>query len=152
MVYTRRVSWQTLYRRLDDALQRMAHESFEILVAIAQGGILPAAIIQQEWGIPLHIVRIRYRDEENRPLYDDARLVEESDFPVRGRRVLLVDDVSRTGKTLSRAVHYLAGNDVKTFLVNGRADYSLFETDECLLMPWKRHVDASGLPEWGTDG
>jgi xanthine phosphoribosyltransferase len=126
----------------------MAHESFEMLVAVAQGGILPAAFIQQEWGIPLHIVRINYRDSENKPLYDDARLIEEHDFPVRGRRILLVDDVSRTGKTLARARHYLAGNDVKTFLVNGRADYSLFETRECLLMPWKRVPSASGLPEW----
>ncbi len=148
MVYTRRVSWETLYKRLDGILRRMAHESFEMLVAVAQGGILPAAFIQQEWGLPLHIVRINYRDTENRPLYDDARLMEERDFPVRGRRILLVDDVSRTGKTLARALHYLSGNDVKTFLVNGQADYSLFQTEECLLMPWKRIASAPALPEW----
>jgi hypothetical protein len=27
---------------------------------------------------------------------------------------------------------------VRTFLVNGKADYSLYDTEECLRMPWKR--------------
>ena len=49
-----------------------------------------------------------------------------------------MDDVSRTGKTLARARAWLNGNTVKTLLVNGAADYRLFDTPECLRMPWKR--------------
>ncbi len=152
MIYTMAVGWETFYARLDAVLRKMAHESFEMIVAIAQGGIIPAAFIQQEWGIPLTVVRINYRDRDNKPVSDDARLLETIDFPYTGRRILLVDDVSRTGKTLARASAYLKGNTVKTFLVNGRADNSLFETDECLLMPWKRDVPAAGLPAWKADG
>jgi hypoxanthine phosphoribosyltransferase len=86
----------------------------------------------------MHIVRINYRDQENRPRFEDARLMEDQPCPVTAARVLVVDDVSRTGRTLARAREYLAGNTVTTFLLNGNADYRLFDTGECLRMPWKR--------------
>ena len=138
MRYTQSIDWSAFYRHFDRALAEMEGERFESIVAIAQGGVIPAALIQQEWEIPLRIIRINYRDHENVPLYEDARLLDDGPFPLDGKKILLVDDVSRTGRTLARAREYLRGNLVKTFLVNGVADYSLFRTEECLRMPWKR--------------
>ncbi len=138
MVYDRSVDWTEFYEHLDRVAERMAHERFDAIVAIAQGGVVPAALLQQEWGVPMRVVRINYRDSENKPRYEDARLLDEEPFPLKGRTILLVDDVSRTGRTLARARAWLDGNTVRTFLVNGTADYSLFDTRECLRMPWKR--------------
>jgi len=138
MVYTQTVDWAEFYRHLDRAAEEMAYERFDAIVAIAQGGVMPAALLQQEWGIPLRIVRINYRDSENKPRFDDAKLLEDGPSPFHGKRILLVDDVSRTGRTLARAREYLDGNTVRTFLVNGKADYNLYDTEECLRMPWKR--------------
>jgi hypoxanthine phosphoribosyltransferase len=136
--YDRSIDWPGFDAALDRVLGEMADEAFDAIVAVAQGGIIPAALIQQQLGIPLRIIVINYRDAENKPLFDDAKLLEEGPFPFNGRKLLLVDDVSRTGKTLSRARAYLAGNAVRTLLVNGAADYRLFDTEECLRMPWKR--------------
>ena len=138
MVYTQTVDWPEFYEHLDRVMEAMAREQFEGIVAIAQGGVMPAAIIQQEWGVPLRVIRINYRDSENKPRYEDARLFEDEPFESKGQRLLLVDDVSRTGRTLARARAWLDGNTVRTFLVNGAADYSLWNNDECLRMPWKR--------------
>jgi uncharacterized protein len=138
VIYDRSIDWLGFHKELDRALSEMAEERFDVIVGVAQGGIIPAALIQQEWEIPMRIVRINYRDHENKPRFDDALLQEDGPFPYTGKRILLVDDVSRTGRTLSRAKEYLAGNIVKTFLVNGSADYGLFNTKECLRMPWKR--------------
>ncbi len=138
MLYTRTVDWNEFETVFARAVESMGSERFDLIVAIAQGGTVPAALLQQHWGVPLRIVTINYRDPDNRPLYDDARLLEAGPFPDTGKRILLVDDVSRTGRTLTRARKYLDGNTVKTFLVNGKADYSLYDTDECLRMPWKR--------------
>ncbi|MGO9308232.1 MAG: phosphoribosyltransferase [Spirochaetia bacterium] len=138
MVYTQTIEWTEFYAELDRVLADMAGERFEAIVAIAQGGIIPAALLQQEWGIPMSVVRINYRDHENKPRFADARLLDEGPPPFAGKKVLLVDDVSRTGKTLARARAYLANSTVKTFLVNGEADFRLYRTDECLRMPWKR--------------
>jgi uncharacterized protein len=138
MVYTQSVDWTEFYGELDRVLAKMEGERFEAIVAIAQGGIVPAALIQQEWGIPMAVVHINYRDHENKPRFADARLLEEGPPPFPGKKILLVDDVSRTGRTLARARAYLNGGTVKTFLVNGEADYTLYQTEECLRMPWKR--------------
>ena len=138
MVYTQLVDWTEFYDALDRVLAEMESERFEAIVAIAQGGILPAALLQQEWGVPMGVVHINYRDNENKPRFADARLLDEGPPPFAGRKVLLVDDVSRTGRTLAKARAYLANSTVKTFLVNGEADFHLYKTDECLRMPWKR--------------
>jgi hypoxanthine phosphoribosyltransferase len=136
--YDRSIDWPGFNTEMDRVLREMAGEAFDAIVAIAQGGIVPAALIREELGVPLKIIGINFRDAENKPRFDDARLLEEAPFPFTGKRLLLVDDVCRTGKTLARARAYLAGNAVKTLLVNGAADYRLFETEECLRMPWKR--------------
>jgi uncharacterized protein len=138
VIYTQSIDWTAFYHELDRVTKEMAPLHFDAIVAIAQGGIIPAALLQQEWEIPLSIVRINYRDHENKPRFDDARLLDETRCPYKGKMILLVDDVSRTGRTLVRARAWLEGNSVKTFLVNGKADYRLYETEECLRMPWKR--------------
>ncbi|MGA2641057.1 MAG: phosphoribosyltransferase [Spirochaetia bacterium] len=138
MVYTQSIDWTEFYAELDRVLAQMEGERFEAIVAIAQGGIIPAALIQQEWGIPMGVVHINYRDHENKPRFADARLLDEGPPPFVRKKVLLVDDVSRTGRTLARARAYLAESTVKTFLVNGEADFRLYRTEECLRMPWKR--------------
>ena len=138
MIYTQSIDWTTFYTELDRVKKEMAAERFDAIVAVAQGGIIPAALLQQEWEIPMSIVRINYRDHENKPRFDDARLLDETRCPYQGRKILLVDDVSRTGRTLARARAWLDGNVVKTFLANGKADYRLYDTEECLRMPWKR--------------
>ena len=138
MIYTQTMDWTAFYAELDRVKRETAEERFDAIVAVAQGGIIPAALLQQEWGIPMSIVRINYRDPENKPRFDDARLLDGTLCPYRDKRILLVDDVSRTGRTLARARTWLEGNIVKTFLVNGKADYRLYDTEECLRMPWKR--------------
>ncbi len=138
MVYTQSIDWTEFYAELDRVLAEMQGERFEAIVAIAQGGILPAALLQQEWGIPMGVVHINYRDHENKPRFADARLLDEGPPPFPGRKVLLVDDVSRTGRTLARARAVPGRSTVKTFLVNGDADFRLYQTEECLRMPWKR--------------
>jgi len=46
------------------------------------------------------------------------------------------DTVARTGKTLEKAKEILGGNEIKTFVINGKADYSLFDYKECIEWPW----------------
>ena len=146
MRYTRSIDWGTFYEQFDRVLAEMAGERFDLIVAIARWGVIPAGLLQQELHLPLRVIAINYRDEKNAPRYDDAKILEDVPFPIKGKTILLVDDVSRTGRTIARASEYLAGNTIRTFLLNGKvlegipfaADYELFHTDECLRMSWKR--------------
>jgi uncharacterized protein len=138
MVYDRSVDWAEFYDKMESVLAWLQDQRFEAIVAVANGGIMPGAILHEESGLPMSIVQINYRDHENKPRFPDARLLEDGPAPFPGKKVLLVDDVSRTGRTLARAREFLSKSSVMTFLLNGEADFSLYNTPECLRMPWKR--------------
>lgn len=126
------ITWDRYFQLLEG----IKFEYFDLIVAIGNGGIIPAALLQKKLDIPMKIININYRDSSHTPKYDDAVLLEDEEFPLKGIKILLVDDVSRTGKTLRKAKEYLKGNKIKTFVTNGKADHYLFNQEECLLMPW----------------
>lgn len=112
-------------------------ESFDVIVAIANGGIIPAALLNQRLQLPIELLKFSYRDARQRPMYEAPRLVADKNFKVRGRTVLLVEDRVKTGATLQLAKELLQGEAavVKTFAVNGKADYALWD-EACFSFPW----------------
>ncbi|MBP7434248.1 hypothetical protein KA996_11965 [bacterium] len=70
------------------------------------------------------------------PCRSNPELIQPIEFSYSGKKILVVDDRSKTGATLQKAKELLAGAAlVKTFAVNGKADYSLFD-EPCFKMPW----------------
>ena len=111
-------------------------ESFDVIVAIANGGIIPAALLNQKLKIPVELLKLSYRDSRHKPLYDSPKLVTPICFDVMGKKILLVEDRVKTGATLEYARLLLhEASLVKTFAVNGKADYSLFD-ESCFTFPW----------------
>lgn len=112
------------------------NESFDLIVAIANGGIIPAAIINQRLQIPIELLKINYRDTKQKPLYDAPVLLSSIEFNVKDKCVLLVEDRVKTGATLNYAKKLLKDAAlIKTFAVNGNADYSLYN-EGCFNFPW----------------
>jgi uncharacterized protein len=111
-------------------------ETFDMIVAIANGGIVPAALLQQKLKIPVELLKISFRDTTHKPLYDTPQLIAPIQFDVTGKKILLVEDRVKTGATLEHARQLLQGAAlVKTFAVNGPADYPLFN-ENCFSFPW----------------
>jgi len=112
-------------------------ENFDMIVAIANGGIIPAALLNQRLGVEIQLLRINLRDVNQQPLYDKPQLVRPIDFDFQGKTILLVEDRVKTGASLSFARSLLAAEArlVRTFAVNGKADYSLYDED-CFRFPW----------------
>ena len=111
-------------------------EPFDMIVAIADGGILPAGILCRKLGLPVYLLRLNLRDECQNKLYDRPKLLRPIDFDFAGKRVLLVEDRIKTGTTVRYAKELLAeAATVKTFAVNGTADYCLYD-EACFRFPW----------------
>ena len=95
-------------------------DEFDIIVAIANGGIVPAGIINQRLQKEVHLLKINLRDE----------------YHFRNKRILLVDDRIKTGSTIMLAKELMQdARMIKTFAVNGNADYALFD-ETCFKFPW----------------
>jgi len=115
-------------------------ETFDLLVAVANGGIIPAAMLNQRLGLDLQLLKLNLRDPDQKQLYDKPILLEEPGFEVKGKTILLVEDRVKTGTTLNFAKKMLedmGAKTVKTFAVNGNADYSLYN-ESCFPFPWNQ--------------
>lgn len=111
-------------------------DEFDLIVAIASGGIVPAGIINQRLQKEVHLLKINLRDEYQHPKYDTPRLLAPIDFDFKGKRILLVDDRIKTGSTIKLAKELMQeAAMIKTFAVNGNADYALFD-EACFKFPW----------------
>lgn len=111
-------------------------ENFDLIVAIANGGIIPAAILNQRLELEMHLLKINLRDTNQNPKYDSPILLAPIDFSYKGKRILLVEDRVKTGASLNFAKALLKEAAlVKTFAVNGNADYALYN-ESCFRFPW----------------
>lgn len=111
-------------------------ESFDMIVAIANGGIIPAAFLNQRLDVEIHLLKINLRDKFQQPKYDSPMLVSPIDFEFENKSILLVDDRVKTGSTLNYAKKLLQkAKTIKTFAVNGKADYALYN-EMCFKFPW----------------
>lgn len=124
----------------DEVLERFReiefHETFDLIVAIANGGVIPAAILNQRLDTDIQLLKINLRDPQQKPRYDEPRLVSTIDFDFKDKTILLVEDRIKTGATVKFALQLLKdARQIKTFAVNGSADYSLYNED-CFKFPW----------------
>jgi xanthine phosphoribosyltransferase len=111
-------------------------ENFDMVVAIANGGVIPAAIINQRLNVELNLLKINLRDPNQKPKFDTPQLLEPINFDFKNKTILLVEDRVKTGATVKLAVTLLQdAATVKTFAVNGEADYSLYD-EACFRFPW----------------
>jgi len=127
-------------KSFDEVIERIRtieiSETFDMVIAIANGGIIPAAMINQRLECEFYLLKINLRDAMQNKLYDKPKLLAEIDFNFAGKRILLVDDRVKTGTTLTFAKELLSdASIVKTLAVNGLADYSLYN-ESCFRFPW----------------
>lgn len=77
-------------KTMEEVLERFRtiefHDDFDMIVAIANGGIVPAGIINQRLQKEVHLLRINLRDEYQHPKYDAPQLLAPVDFNLAGGR------------------------------------------------------------------
>jgi hypoxanthine phosphoribosyltransferase len=108
---------------------------FDFVVGISRGGLIPAALLAIKLNKPLATV---YIDKQNN-VYLDRK-----DW-ILGKKVLLIDDICRTGTTLKTMKHFLKKNevaDIKTLTLyclsqsRFQPDIVVSESNENVSFPW----------------
>ncbi|CAN5376544.1 hypothetical protein BH23BAC1_BH23BAC1_12700 [soil metagenome] len=120
-----------------------AFPEVDLIIGIGRGGIVPASLVAHQLHLNLKIIRVIHRDEQNQPKYDTPVFLDNFSADIDPQaRILLVDDVSVTGKTLELVKYKLRSNKVYTFVLKGKADLVLFpEISTCVNWPWKHDYD-----------
>lgn len=126
------------FESISRAIRRFPFPKVDLVIGIATGGIVPASLIAHQLSCPLQFMHINYRAPDNSPARPNPTLLKQINPPDPNKRILLVDDVSVSGKTISVASRLLGQERVLTFVLKGAADYVLFpDIATCVDWPWK---------------
>lgn len=141
------VSWDELARlcvRLAEQLRGTNRP--EVVVALARAGYVPGAILASILRSDLFTLRVPSAGPRGRPSLEGSELAALRQR-VGGRRVLVVDETTRTGESLAWAIQAAADAGAVTvrtavlFLSPGcpRPDYHAAVADAHILQPWVQY-------------
>lgn len=146
---TRELSWEDL----EEKFRATQWPNVDRVIAIARGGLVPGAWISGFLKKPLSVLWIRMYADGFHPqkLYRAPRMLRPYVAQRRKERILLVDDLARTGETFRVALEQLKNaTSVTTCVVVGEAAISFYPFEECLLFPWDRADEGKHFPESPT--
>ena len=150
-----RMSWDEFGALSHHLAELIAPSQPDLVVGVARAGLLPAAAVAAALRLDLTPVRLSRREHDQVKHADPVwRLPLSED--VSGRRVVIVDEIVDTGRTLqlvAEAVREKGAAEIWTAaLVQHswavpRADVVALVTDALLVFPWHAEVFSQG--QWG---
>ena len=126
------------FKEISERLKQIDLPKIDLVIGIGSGGVAPATFVAFYLNAELEVMTLNYRDENNNPRYDEPKVLYQPLWNLEGKSILLVDDVSVSGKTMNAALGLLKGYNVKSLAMKGKADFVLFpEIKDCVKWPWK---------------
>jgi hypothetical protein len=111
-----KLSWQQFYKDclfLGEKI-KSKKEKIDKIIAISRGGLVPARIISDYLSLPIsNIVISSYT---NLKQLKEPEVIEVANMDLKDKNILIIDDVSDTGKTFIRALKHFANEKTKKIL------------------------------------
>lgn len=142
------LSWELFGQAQEELAQQIADSDFspEVLVAVARGGMLPGGALTYSLGVKLtDAINVEFYTDVNETLADPILLAPLLDTDsIRGRRILVVDDVADSGRTLALVLKLLRGfgAEVRSAVLYTKPrtvvqpDFSWRTTEKWIVFPW----------------
>jgi hypoxanthine phosphoribosyltransferase len=102
-------AWTQIEKDCKTLANKLNGQKIDLIVAITKGGLPPAVILANKYLGKPHIITLQLEEiqEEGKAGYDSKKvkiISELNIYPIKGKRVLIVDDVADTGSTLQKAI------------------------------------------------
>ena len=142
------VGWQGLGEAFEKLAATIAHDFRpDVIVGIAKGGVVPAVFLSSAFQVDFFPIKLSRRKNEV-VVRDEPMWFIRPTADIEGQHVLLVDDISVTGRALAMAKSVLidiGAAEVRTatlavHLESVRPDYYAIETDDFIVFPWDKQV------------
>lgn len=142
------LSWDLFGTASRELAQTIADSRFdpEIVIAVARGGLLPAGSLAYALGLKLaDAINVEFYTDVHETLPDPVLLAPMLDTEsIRGKRLLVVDDVADSGRTLALVLDLLReqGADARSAVLYSKSasvvepDFVWRRTDEWIVFPW----------------
>lgn len=136
---------EELSLRLADRLM----DTYDVLLVITRGGLVPACIVSERLNLRnILVAAVMFYSADEQTLDNPIFLQFPSDPLLRGKKVLIVDDVWDSGRTImavrdrvvaaggqpvTAVLHY---KPAKSKFSDARPEYFVDETDAWIVYPW----------------
>lgn len=144
--------------RLARKIKRSRYK-FDVIVGVGRGGWVPARYLADYLGNILALAHMKVEHYVGIAKTTKARITEGVSTSVKGKRVLLVDDVPDTGDSLILAKGYLkkrGARDVRVACLHYKPwsvlkpEYYVKSTKSWVIYPWMRRENLEELRERGV--
>lgn len=132
------MDWAEFGKEVDALTERIEWRP-DVVVAVVRGGLIPATVFANRFNVrKVYVIKVSH--------VGDGRKIKREFAPeVAGKKVLLVEDMINTGKSLAAAKEYLEGKgaEVKTACLYTtpvsvmQPDYSIRQVPEAVEFPWE---------------
>jgi hypoxanthine phosphoribosyltransferase len=146
------ISWNDFHGLCKGLVKAVAAYNPEIILAVGRGGFYPGTLIAHMLQADIYPVRLTRRVNDVVTHKSPQWLVRPPDA-VKGRRVLVVDDISSTGETITmvrdEAIR-VGASEARCAVLYAHSwgtsipDYIGLISDELLLNPWDREIFHDG--------
>jgi len=149
-------TWDEIYEMLLRLAEKIQRDNFhpDLIIGVCRGGWPPARVISDLLGNPkLANISVEFyvdvAETKNKPV-----LTQSVTAPVKGKKVLILDDVADTGKTLKLVKKHLldrGAEEVKIATIYYKPwsivvpDYYEKETKRWIVFPWERKETVRNL-------
>ena len=143
------VTWEALDGLVAQLAERLARETFDVLLAITRGGLVPAGMLAYRLRIRnILVAAVEFYDDQGLPGPHPTFLQFPADPLLRGQRVLIVDEVWDSGTTIHAVTaRVLQAGGIPTTavlhwkparsVVQGEPDVHAVTTDAWVVYPFK---------------
>ena len=136
------MTWETSVDYCEK-LAKMIDFRPDIIVGISRGGLVPARILSDILNVKILILGIKFY--KNIGETSDKPTITQDLPKIEGKKILIVDDIADSGKSLLAATEYLKGNELRTATLHYKTtskfkpDYYIEIADAWIVYPWERH-------------
>lgn len=156
------LSWAEIEDLVEQLARQLLGKQFDLYLVIAVGGLIPGALLAKRLNHRSILVTcIEAYGPDDQPLEQPIVHQFPDESLLRGKRVLIVDDVWHRGTTINVAIakvrhagatplvatlHYKPGQSI----VAGRPDFCAVESEQWIVYPWEELQGKPVIPAQGT--
>lgn len=142
------LTWEEVGHATDDIARQVVDSGFapKIIIAIARGGLVPAGALTYKLGVKLtDAINVEFYTDVETTRPDPILLAPMLDSAsISNQRILIVDDVADSGRTLALVIKLLRGfgADVRSAVLYAKPstivspDFRWKDTDRWIVFPW----------------
>ena len=152
------LTWDGFGSASRELAQDIAYSGFEpeVIIGVARGGLPLAGALTYALGVKLcDAINVEFYTDVNQTLPDPVLLAPMLDTDsIVGKKILVVDDVADSGRTLGLVIKLLRGfgGEVRSAVLYSKSrtliqpDYVWCATDEWIVFPWSAEPPLVGAP------